>query len=118
MSNIQSFDDRMRGIERRHRKLARGYKTVVTREGLIVHKPRTRFRFPVRGLVLTIAAIWVFKAFLFAYQGPGGYNSRVDSLASGTAIEQAGAWVMQADRATIWMAEQGKLALVELGALF
>lgn len=52
-----------------------------------------------------------FKAVLYATLGGATYTNRVNDLASGTVIEQAGAWVMAADPITVWLAIQGKMLL-------
>lgn len=47
-----------------------------------------------------------YKAYLFGVLGPTVYEERVARLAGGTAIEQMGAFVMQADPLTSWIAER------------
>jgi len=46
----------------------------------------------------------LFKGFLFAYLGEVSYLERVAALQSGTLMEQAGAWLMQPDPATMIVA--------------
>ena len=59
-------------------------------------------------LLATVAGVlligFLFKGFVFAYLGEEAYAERVTSLQSGTAMEKAGAWVMQPDPATLLIA--------------
>lgn len=111
---FSDFDDRTRRIERAHRKLARGYVTTITHDGVIIHRPR-RLRGPsLRGIFLTFAALLGFKVLLYTYLGAIAYGGRIGELASGTAIESIGAWVMQAGPTTVWTSQ----AVHQLIALF
>ncbi len=107
-ANLQQFEKRARRIERRHRRLSAGYRTVITRNGLIEARPlrRTGLRFPWKGVILALVALMGFKVFLYTQLGALTYNDRVGRLEAGTAVEQAGAWVMQADPLTLWLAGQ------------
>lgn len=100
------FDKRLKRIVRRHDKMANGVVRTVTSDGLIVAKPRLyRPRFPLKGLVVVLMLGFLFKGFLFAYLGEAGYADRVATLQGGTVLEQAGAWIMQADPVTYVVAE-------------
>ncbi len=105
------FDDRTRRIEKAHRRLARGYVTTVTRDGVIIHRPIRRYGPSLRGIFLTFAALLGFKVLLYTYLGAIAYDGRVADLAGGTVIESIGAWVMQADPVTVWIS-QGVLELL------
>lgn len=95
------FDRRLKRIVRKHKLMSYGVKRSVSSTGLIVARPRIyNPKFPIKGLILAIAAMFAFKGFLYANLGEQTYNLRVAELASGTAVEKAGAWVMQADPAT------------------
>ena len=99
------FDKRLKEINRRHEKMANGVVRSVNADGLIVARPRAyRPRFPLKGLIVVLAIGFLFKGFLFAFLGAEGYSERVATLQSGTAMEQAGAWVMQPDPATLAIA--------------
>ena len=99
------FDKRLKEINRRHDKMSNGVVRSVNSDGLIVARPRAyRPRFPLKGLLVVLAIGFLFKGFLFAYLGEEGYGERVAVLQSGTAIEQAGAWVMQIDPVTRFLA--------------
>lgn len=106
-SGIREFEGRIGKISRRHAKLERGYVTSINHDGLVIATPkRHRMRFPWRGLALTVMALFAFKAFTLVQVGPSTYDTRVEKLANGTVLEQAGAWVMQADPATYWLADR------------
>ncbi len=106
-SQFDEFDRRMRRINRRHSRLSRGYVTSVNRDGLLVATPsRRRSSMPLRGVVIIVAILMIFKGFLHAQLGPTAYQTRVDSLAGGTTVEQIGAWIMTADPTTVWISSQ------------
>ncbi len=101
-----SFDQRVRRLSRKHRLMADGVVHRIGDDGLISAYPRRRApRFPLRGVMILIAAAFLFKAFLLLSLGPITYGNRVALLQDGTLPEQAGAWVMQADPATVWLAD-------------
>lgn len=96
------FEKRLRKIVKNHERMSHGVTHIMRKDGLIVAKPRIyNPRFPLRGMVLLILAAFLFKGYIYASLGPADYNSRVTALGDGTLIEQAGAWVMYADFATV-----------------
>jgi len=102
MSIARPFDKRLKKIVRNHQRMAHGVAHVTGKDGLIVARPRVyNPSFPFRGLLLLIGTAFIFKAYIHAYLGAADYNSRLASLADGTLIEQAGAWLMQADPVTV-----------------
>jgi len=99
------FDKRLKRIVRRHDRMAKGVVKTVNADGLIVARPRIYTpRFPLKGLVVLIITGFLFKGFLYSYLGEAGYAERVASLNEGSVMEQAGGWVMQADPATVYIA--------------
>ena len=106
-AQVQDFQKRVRSISKQHRKLSQGYVQLVERDGLLVPKTSRRARrgFPIKGLIITVVGFIAFKAFLFDQVGAINYNDRVQSLSKGTALEQAGGWVMQADPLTQRLSE-------------
>lgn len=99
------FDRRLKRIVRNHQRMSHGVTHKVSSNGLIVARPRIyNPKFPLKGLVLAVVAMFAFKGFLYANLGAETYDLRVSELASGTAVEKAGAWVMQADPATSMIA--------------
>ncbi len=98
------FDKRLKRIVRRHDRMARGVVKTVSADGLIVARPRIYTpRFPLKGLVVLIVIGFLFKGFLLSYLGEAGYAERVGALSQGSVMEKAGAWVMQADPATVYL---------------
>lgn len=103
------FDRRIRRLEKTASRRRNGVRYVVGPDGLVVAKARRRApSFPLRGIMILAAAAMLFKAFLLVNLGGITYAERVAELQQGTVLEQAGAWIMQADPATIWIAEQIK----------
>jgi hypothetical protein len=102
-----TFDDRIARVQQRRRRLAAGATLRVGRDGLVTAHPRRAVlpRFPLRGILMTLAGFVVFKAVLLVQLGAATYEARLESLAAGTAIERAGAWVLQIDPATAALAE-------------
>lgn len=105
--HFREFDTRVKRIDRRHRKMAQGYAATIGRDGLMKAVPqRRRIRVPFAGIALVAVGIIAFKGFVHAQLGPSSYETRVANLSSGTQIEKAGAWVMQADPLTLWVSEK------------
>ncbi|MFQ6553888.1 hypothetical protein AAD018_016230 [Aestuariibius insulae] len=67
---------------------------------------RTSLRFPVRGVVWLAIFLFMIKAFLLFHHGQAGYDQRVSQLVEGTAFEKAGAFVLDADPVSGWLASQ------------
>ena len=102
-----TFDRRVQRLNRKHDAMARGYTTMLRKDGLIVVQPqRARARFPFKFLFIIVAALIVFKGLVLASVGAESYDARVAALATGTTVEKAGAWVMQSEPATRFVAEQ------------
>lgn len=101
------FDKRVKRIQRQHRKMKQGGVVhAVSHDGLIMARPRRQLpRFPIKALVFLVAAVFLFKAFLFISLGPTEYQSRVETLAAGTSVEQAGGMLMQTEPVTLWIVE-------------
>ncbi|MDD9923926.1 MAG: hypothetical protein OXQ92_16845 [Boseongicola sp.] len=105
-SQNADFDRRMRRISRRHTKLSHGYVTSVNDDGLVVAKPKRRGNgTTLRGVLIMVAVIMLFKGVLHAQLGPTAYQERVDRLADGNFVEQAGAWIMTAEPVTVWLSQ-------------
>ncbi|KIN60238.1 hypothetical protein Z945_1206 [Sulfitobacter noctilucae] len=102
------FAQRLKQLGRKHNKMTHGYTTKVTKDGLIVVKPRAR---RVRGmggikLLLIVAVGFIgFKAFTLASVGPVTYNERLSELQNGSAVEQVGAKVLAIDPVTSALVE-------------
>ena len=97
------FDNRLKKIVRQRRRLdAAGVVHKVDSRGLIVARPRIyNPKFPLKGLLLVVIAGFLFKGLVFVNLGAGQYNAHVTELQASTIVEKAGAWIMQADPATL-----------------
>ncbi|WP_299667412.1 hypothetical protein [uncultured Ruegeria sp.] len=101
------FDQRVTRLSKKHQKLSRGYRATMRSDGLVVMKPqRMRSAIPAKVLLLCLVGFFGFKAFLLSHLGPSAYDTRVESLNQGTAVEQAGAWIMQSDPVTSFLSTQ------------
>ncbi len=107
MSVVQvPFNKRLRKIVREHQRMSEGATHVMRADGLIVARPRVyNPKFPLRGLVLLFGAAVFFKAFIYATLGQATYDGRVELLTEGSFVERIGGWVMQADVATVAIAQ-------------
>jgi hypothetical protein len=101
---IQSFDERLQKIDKRHRQLARGYVMSVNHDGLVIAEPKPQRRsFPWRGTLFILVGLMIFKGFLHFQIGAAAYDERVARLSEGTVVEQVGAYAMTADPVTVWI---------------
>jgi hypothetical protein len=106
MAHIE-FDKRLRRIQRRNRRLSRGAVPYIDSTGLVTFRPRRQgLRLPLRGLLLLVVGFIAFKGLVLAHLGTDLYQDRLALLRAGTVIEQGGAWAMQIDPATEWVAGQ------------
>lgn len=100
------FDERIRGLQKKHRKMSNGVVHSVNHDGLIIARPRrSRIQLPIKGLFLMVSAFFVFKAFLLGYLGSITYLERLDLLSQGTIVEKAGAALMKPDPIAVWLLE-------------
>lgn len=107
----QGFRSRLRRIDLKHARLERGYVGKVRDDGLIVFKPKRRIpAVPWRGLLYLVLGFAFFKAVVLAHLGAVTYQERLRELAAGHPLEQVGAYVMQPDPLTGFIA--GHLARV------
>lgn len=97
----QQFGSRVKSLESKKVRLAQGYYTTIRADGLVVaHPARRGLRVPTKLLVGLVVLFVCFKGFVLAAIGPTTYDARLTTLAQGTIVEQAGAWVLQADPVT------------------
>lgn len=103
--SFYEFDDRIARIERSRARLKRGYSVTVDRDGLLVARPRARGRnVPLKLLTMLFVGFIGFKVLLLAFLGLDTYENRVSALQQGAAVEQVGAWFMQADPWSVQLA--------------
>lgn len=102
------FSNRLRRLDRKHAQTSRGYTAKMRSDGLIVvepHKARES-RISLRTFILFGFALVLFKGFLMASLGFDSYAFRVEKLAQGSFVEQAGAVIMGRDPVSIMVAQQ------------
>lgn len=106
--HLEDFGRRLDRINKRHGKMANGFVTVMNADGLLEKREqrRTGFRFPWRIVALVAVMFIVFKAILMAGLGASEYTARATSLQAGSTVEQIGAWAMQPDPVTKWIAAE------------
>ncbi|MEM9342151.1 MAG: hypothetical protein AAGA87_03815 [Pseudomonadota bacterium] len=105
-ANMQNFDQRLDRILRKQSRIAKGYKPKMTKDGLIIAQPRSRFRFPWRALLFILIVGFAAKVAFLTALGAEAYDSQVASLISGLPGEQYAAWVLKADPWTVAASEQ------------
>ncbi len=95
----------MNKINRRHKRLSRGYVMSVNHDGLIIAQPKAREgMIPWRAILFVLVGTLLVKGFMLAQVGQENYEARVATLASGNQFEKVGAYVLHADPATQWIA--------------
>jgi hypothetical protein len=100
------FDKRLKRIVRRHDRMQNGVVKTVMADGLIVERPRVyRPKLPLQGLLVAVVLCFLFKGMVFVSLGADQYAERVAQLQQGTMVEQASAWIMFPDQATVFIAE-------------
>lgn len=107
MANAQSFERRLKLISKKRARLADGYVSKVSKDGLIVFRPKRREGgFPIKGLALLVLGFFVFKGVILAHLGEGTFEARLTQLSQGSTVEQAGAFIMQPDVVSQAIAQQ------------
>ncbi len=98
---LDTFDRRLKRISKSRSRMRDGYVGQVSKDGLIVFRPkRRRLAFSPRGFALVLLGFVGFKALIMAHLGLNTYQDRIAALQQGSIVEQAGAFVMQADPLT------------------
>jgi hypothetical protein len=102
---VDKFKARLDHVMDRHRRINAGVVYKMDRTGLIRGFPADRRqKFPVAGLALIIAAGLLFKAFIYVDIGAGNYADKIAVFAGDNIATRIGAWVLQADPATVFIA--------------
>ncbi|NRB03678.1 MAG: hypothetical protein HRU30_10495 [Rhodobacteraceae bacterium] len=99
------FYKRLSGLRSKHDAMTAGMETRMRADGLLIVTPKRGYRPPRRGsvwnkIILFLAGAMIFKIFVLYSVGEPTYQDRVNKLAEGTQIEQAGAWLTQIDPVT------------------
>jgi hypothetical protein len=111
-----TFGRRVTKLADKHRLLSGGVTYRIGPDGLITAYPERRYapRFPLLGVLALLAGAFAFKVVLFVASGEAPYGERLAELASGGAVEQTLAWVMQPDPATRAVADVAFAALRQI----
>jgi hypothetical protein len=108
--NLNDFYSRVSRIEKSH---AKGYGFEAT--GTVGRKASgrsgSRLLKLVKPLVLALAVGVGIKGVIHYFVGAQTYESRVSALAAGQGFDPVGAWLMQADPATMWVSARLQSAL-------
>ena len=101
-----NFNKRLSALNRKHAAMSHGFSTLLRSDGLIIIKPNRALRraFPLKGLLALIFGFFVFKAIMLSSLSEITYNERVAKLKQGGALEQGGAWLMQIEPVTVFLA--------------
>ena len=107
-SQNRQFQDRVRRLSRKHARMeTAGVDPKLDKDGLIIARPRRRgLRLSPRPFILLILLAWGFKVLLYSYLGPEDYAARLSALDPDDPVARAGAFVLQADPATVWVQER------------
>ncbi|WP_212525532.1 hypothetical protein [Actibacterium sp. MT2.3-13A] len=103
-TQMEEFHGRLRRVAQ-NRSRGAGFATADTAGGSPRRARRPR-RSLLRPALLVLAVFMALKAALLAEIGPADYQGRVERLRDGTAVAAAGAWALQVDPATRWLAGQ------------
>ncbi|MHA6347248.1 hypothetical protein [Roseivivax sp. CAU 1761] len=102
---LKNFERRHREVQRKHSRLAQGYVTRLGRNGVIEHHPKRDYTghaaMPLMILTVTFVAL---KTMLLTGLGAEAYEGHLATLSDGGAVERMGAWLMQHDPLTGFLA--------------
>lgn len=107
MSDMSSFDRRLRQLDRKRARITdRGHVMRMGPDGLVTMVPRRRKpRFPLGAVLSVLAVAFAFKAVLLASMGTESYVAKLSDLGAGSLAERAGAWVLQPDPLSLALAK-------------
>lgn len=102
---LREFHGRLARLDKMHRR-GFGFEAPGTL-GRSYYTRRARRQVPVlRPLILVVAMVILIKAVLLSQIGAADYNERLARVSEGSAVERAGAYIMQIDPATAWLGEE------------
>lgn len=105
-SQMNEFLGRVERVERMHRR-GLGFEAPGTL-GRSAYREQTRRTSLTRPLFVFLAVGLILKAALLIQIGESDYKTKVDRLRAGDSLERIGAYVMQADPMTVWIAQKAK----------
>lgn len=99
------FNKRLKRIDRIHRR-GGGFEADGTLgQSFYTRRQRRRSRRGLRAMLYMAGVVFGAKALLIADLGTSEYLQRVSNLEAGSTAEQIGAFFMQADPITLWLAQ-------------
>ncbi|MEW9919257.1 hypothetical protein AB2B41_06560 [Marimonas sp. MJW-29] len=98
------FIQRLNAHGNKRAKIAKGYRTRIDSNGLLVAEPRRSHFLPSAGVLKLVMVMLIgflsFKSLVLAAYGPVTYNERLAKLENGTMIEKIGAKALKIDPVT------------------
>lgn len=92
------FDERLRQLGKMHQALSCGYTTRMRPDGLVIRIPkRAKPGVSGRQVVVVVLVFLMVKVFLISSLGEREYSVRLVQLQQGSAVDRAGAVLMQLD---------------------
>ncbi|MGL6208207.1 MAG: hypothetical protein ACRC14_00050 [Paracoccaceae bacterium] len=104
-ANLADFYGRIARIERAHAK-GYGFEANGTLGRSHYLRPVRQRRPLLRALIFALVCAFGLKGAILYNVGPESYEARVERLQTGKDFDQLGAWLMQADPVTVWVASQ------------
>ena len=103
--NLADFYGRIARIERARTK-GYGFEANGTLGRSYYLRPARQRRPLLRSLIFAFVCVFGLKGTILHNVGPESYEARVQRLQSGEEFDKLGAWLMQADPVTVWVAAQ------------
>jgi hypothetical protein len=104
--NMTDFYDRIRRYEKMRSKGFGHEAAGALGRSFYSQAPARRRRSVLLPVILTLFCAIVLKAALYHTVGPASYQERVARLEAGQGVDRFGAWLMQADPLTVFVAGQ------------
>ena len=108
MSDVrQNFYSRIGRMDERRPHGVKNPAYYVTHDGhVVVQQDRPVRRRALRTLLYCVVALLAFKTLVLAFSGTVAYQERIDGLRDGAMVEQAGAFLMQIDPISSFLADK------------
>lgn len=111
--NMVDFYGRVARIERAHAK-GYGFEAQGTLGRSHYTRPTRQNRPLLRLLVFAFVCVFALKGTIHYNIGPESYDARVARLQTGQEFDKLGAWLMQADPVTVWVADRIAVGVAKL----
>lgn len=104
--NMSDFYDRIRRYEKMRAKGFGHEAAGALGRSYYSQAPRRRRRSLVLPFLFTLFCVLLLKAAIYHTVGPVSYSERIARLEAGQGVDRVGAWLMQADPVTLFLAGQ------------